>query len=102
MLRSRQLGEFVERQGGADDQLYGGNRVTPRMEAEIALRTEAGRNDYRFALVHAHPDRFVFTEEAFRFSRSWFSKGGTLATRAQRPVGSGDRETSLRPYRRQA
>ena len=72
MLRSRQLGEFVERHGGADDQLYGGNRVTPRMEAEIVLRTEAGRNDYRFALVHAHPDRFVFTEEAFRFSGAGF------------------------------
>ncbi len=72
MLRSRRLGEFVERQGGADDQLYGGNRVTPRMEAELALRTEAGRNDYRFALVHAHPDRFVFTEEAFRFSGTGF------------------------------
>ena len=72
MLRSRRLGEFVERHGGADDQLYGGNRVTPRMEAELALRTEAGRNDYRFALVHAHPDRFVFTEEAFRFSGSGF------------------------------
>ena len=72
MLRSRQLGEFVERHGGADDQLYGGNRVTPRMKAEIVLRTEAGRNDYRFALVHAHPDRFVFTEEAFRFSGAGF------------------------------
>ena len=72
MLRSRRLGEFVERHGGADDQLYGGNRVTPRMEAELALRTEAGRNDYRFALVHAHPDRFVFTEEAFRFSATGF------------------------------
>ena len=68
MLRSRRLGEFVERQGGADDQLYGGNRATPRMEAELALRTDNGRNDYRFALSHAHPDRFVFTEEAFRFS----------------------------------
>ena len=72
MLRSRRLGEFVERHGGADDQLYGGNHVTPRMEAELALRTEAGRNDYRFALVHAHPDRFVFTEEAFRFSGTGF------------------------------
>ena len=68
MLRSRRLAEFVGLQGGADDQLFGGNRVTPRMEAELALRTEAGRNDYRFALAHAHPDRFVFTEEAFRFS----------------------------------
>ena len=62
------MAEFVGLQGGADDQLFGGNRVTPRMEAELALRTEAGRNDYRFALAHAHPDRFVFTEEAFRFS----------------------------------
>ena len=68
MLRARRLAEFVGLQGGADDQLFGGSRVTPRMEAELALRTEAGRNDYRFALAHAHPDRFVFTEEAFRFS----------------------------------
>ena len=28
MLRSRRLGEFVERHGGADDQLYGGNSVS--------------------------------------------------------------------------
>ena len=68
MLRSRRLGEFVQRHGGADDQLYGGARVTPRMEAEIALRTDKGRNDYRFVLAHAHPDRLIFTEEAFRCS----------------------------------
>ena len=69
MLRSRQLAEFVERHGGADDQLYGGNRRTPRLEAEITLRTERGRNDYRFILSHAHPDRFFFSEEGFRFNR---------------------------------
>ena len=68
MLRSRRLGEFVQRYGGADDQLYGGNSVTPRMEGELALRTDKGRNDYRFALSYAHPDRFIFTEEAYRFS----------------------------------
>ena len=68
MLRSRRLGEFVERHGGADDQLCGGARVTPRLEAEVALRTDAGRNDYRFVLAHAHPARLIFTEEAFRFS----------------------------------
>ena len=70
MLRAQQLGEFVGRHGGADDQLYGGNAVTPRMDAEITLRTEQGRNDYRFALSYAHPDRFLFTEEAFRFHRA--------------------------------
>lgn len=69
MLRSRRLGEFIERHGGADDQLYLGNRTTPRMEAEIQLRTPKGRNDYYFALSHASPDRFFFSEERFRFSR---------------------------------
>lgn len=68
MLRSHRLGEFIERQGGADDQLYKGNRVTPRLEAEVTLRTLQGRNDYGFALSYAHPDRFFFTEERFRFS----------------------------------
>ena len=68
MFKSRQLAEFVERQGGADDQLYGGSRRTPRMEAQITLRTESGRNDYRFILSHAHPDRLFFVEECFRFN----------------------------------
>ena len=69
MLKSRRLGEFVERYGGADDQLHGGSRTTPTLQAEIGLDTESGRNEYRFTLAHAHPDRFMFTEEAFRFSR---------------------------------
>ena len=69
MLRSHRLGEFTQLQGGADDQLFGGNKVSPRMDATVTMRTDAGRNDYRFALAHAHPDRFIFTEEAFRFSR---------------------------------
>ena len=68
MLRSRQLGTFVENQGGADDQLYGGNRETPRLDAEVAIRTSSGRNDYGFSLAWAHPDRFFFSEEKLRFS----------------------------------
>ena len=69
MLKARRLDEFVQKQGGADDQLHGGNRTTPRMEAELSIRTEVGKNDYRFALSHAHPDRLFFVEEGFRFSR---------------------------------
>ena len=69
MLKTRQLGEFVARHGGADDQLFGGNARTPRMTAEISMRTSSGKNDYKFALSYAHPDRFFFSEEAFRFSR---------------------------------
>ncbi len=68
MLGSHRLAEFVEMQGGADDQLYGGSRRTSRIEAEVRLRTETGRYgyDYRFTLSHAHPDRFFFREESFR------------------------------------
>ena len=69
MLRSRQLAEFVEMHGGADDQLFGGNSVTPRLTAKIGMRTNVGLNEYRFALSYAHPDRFLFTEEELRFSR---------------------------------
>ena len=90
MLRSRRLAEFVERQGGADDQLYGGARVTPRMEAEIALRTDTGRNDYLFSLAHAHPDRLMFTEEAFRFSAK-----GYPTDAAWQYLGSGHREAAI-------
>ena len=90
MVRSRALGEFVEKHGGADDQLFGGNSVTPRMEAEMALRTEAGRNDYRFSLTHAHPDRFMFTDEAFRFSRS-----DRLTEASWNHLGSGHREAGI-------
>ena len=69
MLRSRRLAEFVERYGGADDQLFGGNSTTPRLTAKVGMRTHAGLNEYRFALSYAHPDRFLFTEEELRFSR---------------------------------
>ena len=84
MLKSRRLAQFVTLQGGADDQLFRGSSVSPRMEATLSMRTDAGRNDYRFALAHAQPDRFMFVDEAFRFSsatthaereRDWFLLG---------------------------
>ena len=69
MLRSRRLNDFVqERGGGADDQLFQGRRVTPLIEAAVTIGTEVGRNEYRFTLVWAQPDRLIFTDESFRFS----------------------------------
>ncbi len=69
MLKARRLQEFVGREGGADDQLHGGNETTSRLDAEVSIRTHTGRNDYRFTLAYAHPDELLFTEEAFRYSR---------------------------------
>ena len=91
MLRARRLGSFVTSHGGADDQLFRGSSVTPRMEATVTMRTSGGRNEYRFALAHAQPDRLMFVDEAFRFTsasihdtgRDWFL------------LGSGDTEAKL-------
>ena len=91
MFRSRRLGEFVERYGGADDQLYGGHRKTPAMQAEVSLETKSGRNDYRFTLAHVHPDRLIFTEEAFRFSRNDLSSEAPWTPLA----GDGYREAQI-------
>ena len=90
MLRARRLAEFVERHGGASDQLFGGSKRSPRMEACVTMRTGKGRNDYRFTLAHAHPDRFMFTEEAFRFSRE-----GWLTEADWQHLGSGHAEAGI-------
>ena len=64
------LGEFVARHGGADDQLFGGNARTPRMNAEISIKAATGTDSYKFTLAHSYPDRFFFSEEAFRYQGS--------------------------------
>ena len=90
MLKSRRLAEFVSREGGADDQLHGGNDITPRLDAEITIRTDTGRNDYRFSLMYAHPDQLLFSDEAFRYSRDDFD------TEAEwNHLGAGHREALI-------
>ena len=66
MLSRRRLAQFVERQGGASDQLFGGSDATDRIEAEITLKADELRYDYRFTLEYAYPNRLYFSEEAFR------------------------------------
>ena len=56
MLKSRRLAEFDSREGGADNQLYGGSDITPRLDAEITIRTDTARDEYRFSLMQSHPD----------------------------------------------
>ena len=82
MLRGEHLAEFIAREGGADDQLFGGRRITPSMVAEIGLETRLhpggkGLNEYRFSLAYAQPEKFFFTEESFRYSD--LSRGDTIS-----------------------
>ena len=67
MLRSRRLAEFVARQGGADDQLFGGSKRTSRVKASVGLRSGAGECNYSFSLAHAQEDRLVFTNESLKW-----------------------------------
>ena len=68
MLRWRRLQEYVQRQGGADDQLFGGSATTAQMEAEVRMCTDLDRRDYGFTLAQAHPDTLLFANERFRVS----------------------------------
>ena len=68
MLKTRGLDEFVQRQGGASDQLFGGAEHTSSIDATITMDTDTGRHEYWFTLTRAHPDRFIFANEAFRYS----------------------------------
>ena len=90
MIDDHRLNEFVQFHGGADDQLFGGNKISPRMEAELVMRNESERNDYRFGLAYVHPGRFMFTEEAFRHTRGGWD---TKATWQQ--FGSGHTEAKI-------
>ena len=73
MLKGGHLTQFVTREGGADDQLFGGRGVNQSIEGHLAIETtlhrgSVGLNEYRFVLAYTHPDQFMFSEEAFRFS----------------------------------
>ena len=73
MLKGGHLTQFVAREGGADDQLFGGRSSTHGLEGHLGMETAlyrgtTGLNEYRFVLTYAHPDQFMFSEEAFRFS----------------------------------
>jgi len=109
MLRAQNLGEFVERQGGGDDQLFLGAKVTPRIDAHIDIDSGRGLNEYRFALAHTPAwDRLMFVQESFRYSRHgrgteahWIELdgGGTEARIVEVAQGTGYPSTQQRTAR---
>ena len=90
MMRSQRLALFVGLRGGADDQLHGGHRITPRLEAQIGMRTSAGRNDYRFSLEWGESNQFIFAEEKFRFSQT-----GSVVEASWQSLGCGHSEARI-------
>ena len=81
--------EFVERQGGADDQLFRGAHVTNRMGGEIGMRIGGVRHGYRFELSITDDDRLVFGGEWLQGGPAGAADGGWKS------LGRGHRESAL-------
>ncbi len=60
---------YVSYLGGANDILHDGADVTKSIDAGISIVTDSGINEYKFSLMFAKPDKLVFREEKYRFSR---------------------------------
>ena len=72
MLRSvftYNLYQFVARSGGADDQLFGGSRITPQLQITVSFGTDCGSNCYAVTLGSTDTDDLTFAKEEFRFWR---------------------------------
>ena len=71
MLREmyqHRLSRFVVHRGGADDQLFGGERETQQIHAGVRFHTGLGVNDLSFTLSYSDGDRLSFENEEFRFT----------------------------------
>ena len=64
------LRQYVSELGGANDILHDGADVTKTIDAQLKIETRSGINEYAFSLMFAKPDRLVFKEEKYRFSRN--------------------------------
>ena len=61
------LAQFVLRQGGAGDQLFGGEGGTRQINARASFRTALGFNELSFTLIPASEDRLAIANEELRF-----------------------------------
>ncbi|MBT9098684.1 AAA family ATPase [Methylovulum psychrotolerans] len=84
------LQEHVAYLGGANDILHDGADITKSIEAEIAIKTASGINEYKFSLMFAKPDKLVFKAEKYRFSEA-----GTAQAVDWHTCGVGHEEAKL-------
>ena len=89
MLRHRRLNEFVQSNGGADDQLHHGHAKTAQIKAQFSMHQAGVSSEYRFALNYAEDDSLRFSEEAFRTSQD----GQPLHTVELQDPATGNRES---------
>ena len=78
ILRTRRFTDFIARQGGADDQLFGGINTTSRIQSDVRLSQGFLECRYRLSLYHAHPDRLVIADELVQLVKGGHRLGGWL------------------------
>ena len=76
--------------GGARRILHDGPSHTREVEAELRIRTAAGKNDYAFRLFYAAGDTLVFADERYRFTRT-----GSEGTAKWSTLGAGQKDPRL-------
>ncbi|MFA6967866.1 AAA family ATPase [Bosea sp. (in: a-proteobacteria)] len=86
---SGSLQRYIAENGGASAILYGGPKRSREIEISITIRTERGRNEYRFRLFFAAGDTLLFADEACRFLPDGRSDGRWIE------LGAGQKEALI-------
>ena len=76
--------DFILQEGGANDQLYGGSKQTPQIDATVSVWTRFARSEVLFALKYTIEDRFAVVNEKIEHHEN-----RTDAPRAQHVAESG-------------
>ncbi len=80
----------VSLQGGGNNLLYGGAKITQEIEAKLAIQTDKGEIQYSFRLAWAAGDTLIFASEKYRF----LELGHSTSTRWTK-MGPGHRSPEL-------
>ena len=75
MIAYRDLEEFVQRYGGANDQLFGGSKNCPKIEARVVLRSGDQRYEFQFVLKFAPEDTLKAKRKKYRTMNASTSSG---------------------------
>ncbi len=88
-LMGGRLQQHIGATGRATANLHFGPRITPQLEAEMALEVEHGTNTCRMRLFHAAGDSMIFAEETLSFHRTGYPKPKVV------PLGMSHQETRI-------
>ena len=79
-MTQKNFSKFILERGGADDFLFNGPKVTPRIDMQFDFTSlssfASGPNSYKLELIPTVNEKFLISEERKYASTSWRSYGG--------------------------